>query len=248
MSRPEQGPEMPRDLAPLPAPLVTMLDGLRGLIRHDPLLARSRKISARGISAERFLMTFPRDWLPDTGDPRPLAALIESPLPDALTRAWRQADMLHLGLDAADPLGGCMRKLYLEFAPDRSPAAGLAFLAVKAGREARLHRYETVPDPAAVLAALALPDALALPAMQVAGGSDALLRVSEAATDRLSLDIGLVDRAPDAPTLEALHRMVTAVNPDAAPPALWPSHVAVGRDRQGMPFVTLYGWPDGATP
>lgn len=239
---------MPRDLGPLPAPLVAMIDGLRGLIRHDPLLARSRKVSGRGTSAERFLLTFPRDWLPDPGDARALAALVESPLPDAITEAWPRADILHLGLDAADPLGGCMRKLYLEFTRDTSPEPGLAFLAVKAGRDARLHRYETVTDPAAVLAALALPDALALPAMQVAGGSDALLRVSEAATGRLSLDIGLVDRTPDASTLDALHRMVTAVNPDATPPALWPSHVAVGRDRQGMPFVTLYGWPDGAAP
>lgn len=231
-----------------PEPLVTMLDGLRKLVRHEPLIARSRKISVHGESCERFLLTFPRDGLLVPEDPRPLAALVGGAMPDWLLRVFLRADVLHLGLDMADPVAGCVRKLYLEFAPDKAPEPGLAFLALKAGREARLNRYDRVLDPAPIIAALALPEALGQLALRISAGSEPLLRVSEAETDRLSLDIGLVDRDPDEPTLEALRRMVAAVNPKAPPPGVWPSHVAIGRDRRGTPFVTLYGWPDGPAP
>lgn len=236
-------PEMRID----PPALERMTEALRGLLRHDPLMARSRKVSARGVSSDRVLLTFPKAALIRPDDPWPLARIVGADLPDRLLRHWKQAEVIHLGLDEADTLGGSVRKLYLELLAEETPEPGLVYLALKVGTEPRLNRYDTVADPGPLLASLDLPSAMAGPAHRLARLGD-LLRVSEEGTPRLSLDIGLADCDPDAVACASLERLVRGVNPAADPPAFWPSHVAIGRDRERAVFVTLYGWPDGKLP
>jgi hypothetical protein len=224
--------------------LTEMITALRPLLRHDPLVARSCKISGQGVSTDRFLLTFPRAAMVQA-EPQVLGDLIRAQLPDSLTRHWQRAEVIHLGLDDADTMGGRVRKLYLEFSEEETPEQGLAYLALKAGPQVRLHRYDRLLDPAPVLADLALPRDLQDFVCRLAATCP-ILRVSEAGSARLSLDIGLMDCAPDPGLLDALGQIVARVNPSAAAPADWPSHVAIGRDRNGRPFVTLYGWPDAA--
>lgn len=217
--------------------------GLRGLLRHDPLSAPSRKVSTRGVSDRRILLTFPRGALLHPDDPTPLAALVSGTLPAAMADHWHQTDVVHLGLDA-DEAGGAVRKLYLEFPSDAAPEPNLAYLALKCGggRQA-LHRYDRVAEAGSILAALDLPLSLAEPAAWLAEVSGDLLRVAEPGSQRLSLDIGLADVSPEG-ILPIVARMVAAINPDAPAPHEVPSHVALGRDRQGSVFITLYGWPE----
>lgn len=190
-----------------------------------------------------MLLTFPRAALLSPHDPAPLVALVEGTLPGMMADYWTRADVLHLGLDG-DEAGGAIRKLYLEFAPDAAPEPNLAYLALKCGggRQA-MHRYERVSDPRAVLTALDLSPALAEPAAWLARLSGDLLRVAEPGSARLSLDIGLADLDATQDVLPLVARMVAAVNPRAPAPLALPSHVAMGRDRLGSVFVTLYGWP-----
>lgn len=224
-------------------PEAALWRGLRALLRHDPLSAPSRKIKAHGVADRRLLLTFPRAALLAPDDPAPLAALVGGILPDVMADHWNRADVVHLGLDG-DEAGGAVRKLYLEFPPDAAPEPNLAYLALKCGggRQA-MHRYDRVTGAEALLAALDLPPALAEPAASLAHRSGDLLRVGEPGSQRLSLDIGLADVAsPDL--LPVVARMVAAINPAAPAPHDVPSHVALGRDRLGGLFVTLYGWPE----
>lgn len=228
-------------------PEAALWRGLRGLLRHAPLTARSRKIRERAESDRRFLLTFPRAALLKPDDPAHLAALVGAHLPDTLAKHWLRADVIHLGFDAED--GGIVRKLYLEFPPEAAPEPGLTYLALKClGGRATVHRYDRIRDPAALIAALALDGALAQPARQLTALSDDLLQVSEAGTPRLSLDIGLTDLGPETTAAATVARLVSALNPTAPLPFATPSHVAIGRDRSGAIFITLYGWPDMGRP
>jgi hypothetical protein len=100
-----------------------------------------------------------------------------------------------------------------------------------------------VDEAGALLAALALPEALSEPATLLANLSSDLLRVAEPGEARLSLDIGLADLEATSDVLPVVARLIAAVNAEAPAPSEMPSHVAIGRDRQGALFVTLYGWP-----
>jgi hypothetical protein len=153
--------------------------GLRALLRHDPLSAPSCKISARGVADQRVLLTFPRAALLAPDDPSPLVALVGGTLPATMADHWARADVIHLGLDG-DEAGGAVRKLYLEFPQGAAPEPNLAYLALKCGggRQA-LHRYDRVTDAGALLATLDLPEALAEPAAWLAHLSGDLLRVAE---------------------------------------------------------------------
>ncbi|MEY4984611.1 MAG: hypothetical protein RIR62_2877 [Pseudomonadota bacterium] len=220
---------------------------LAALLGRAPLSARSRKVFADHQSDNRFLWSFPRDWLPAPDDPAPLAALLSADLPDEIRRRWSDAPMIHVGFDGAARAGGAdIRKLYLEL-----PVTGdssLAYLAVKCGARGDLHRYDALSDPAALLRDLALPAPFSAAAGALARASGDCLRVAEDGTGRLSIDIGLADLDPDAGLSAMLATLVAAVNPAALPPACWPSHVALGRDRGGEVFVTLYGWPSEDCP
>ena len=228
-------------------PEAVLWRGLRARLRHPPLTARSRKIRADGDSNRRFLLTFPRAALFAPDDPAPLAALVGGDLPADLLDRWARADILHIGFDAED--AGIVRKLYLEFPPDDQAEPGLTYLALKcgAGRQA-LHRYDRIPAADALLDRLALPLPLAEPAHHLAALSDDLLQVCEPGTARLSLDIGLADLDPATSVAPVVARLVSALNPKAAVPLDAPSHVALGRDRSGAVFVTLYGWPVEGAP
>ena len=224
-------------------PAAALRQGLRAVLRHDPLTAPSCKISAAGVADQRVLLTFPRAALLAPDDPAPLVALVGGSLPAAMADHWQSAEVIHLGLDGNEA-GGAVRKLYLEFPPDAAPEPNLAYLALKCGggRQA-LHRYDRVSDAAALLAALDMPPALAEPAVWLAGLSGDLLRVAEPGSARLSLDIGLAD-VTSGDLLPMVTRLVAAVNPACPAPLETPSHVALGRDRHGGLFVTLYGWPE----
>lgn len=225
-------------------PEAALWDGLCAALRHPPLIARSCKLRREGWTNRRLLMTFPRAALIRPHDPAPLLSLVGGTLPDAMADVWCRADVLHLGLDAEDD--GIIRKLYLEFAPEAAPEPGLAYLALKCGGTRQgLHRYDRVTRADAVLDTLDLPPALRDAAGRLAALSQDLLHVTEAGSARLSLDIGLADLDP-ASRFWAPHvaRLVTAINPAAPLPLALPSHVALGRDRHGAPFVTLYGWPE----
>lgn len=228
------------------ASLTRMIRALGPMLYHDPLVARSRKISGQGVSTGRFLLTFPRAALVRP-DPQALGDLIGASLPDSLTRHWQGAEILHLGFDDADTTGGSVGKLYLEFSPETTPEQGLVYLALKAGTRTSLHRYVLLDDPTSALADLALsPDLQDF--IRGLTPTCPILRVSEAGSARLSLDIGLMDCPHDPVLLGRLGRIVAALNPAADAPTSWPSHLAIGRDRNGLPFVTLYGWPGEASP
>lgn len=228
-------------------PEAALWRGLRALLRHAPLTARSRKIRAQGESDRRFLLTFPRAALLHPDQPGPLAALVGAPLPALMAACWARADVIHLGFDAEDE--GIVRKLYLEFPPETAPEPGLTYLALKgAGGRHALHRYDRIADPGPLLAALDLEAALAQPARHLAALSDDLLQVSEPGTARLSLDIGLADLDPETTVAATVGRLVSALNPMAPLPFATPAHVAIGRDRRGATFVTLYGWPEEGEP
>lgn len=224
-------------------PEAALRQGLRALLRHDPLSAPSCKISARGVADRRLLLTFPRTALVSPDDPAPLAALVGGTLPAVMADHWTRADVIHMGLDG-DEVGGAVRKLYLEFPPDAAPEPDLAYLALKCGggRQA-VHRYDRVAEAGALLADLNLPQALAESAAWLAHLSGDLLRVAEPGSARLSLDIGLADLEATDDLRNVVARMVAAVNPLAPAPRDLASHVAMGRDRLGGVFVTLYGWP-----
>jgi hypothetical protein len=217
--------------------------GLRALLHHDPLTAGSYKVSASGISYRRILLSFPRTALLNPDDPAPLAKLIKGNLPAAIVENWQRTEMLHIGMDCED-FGDTVRKLYLEFAPGHAPQPQLAYLALKCGGERQaLHHYERVAEAGAVLSALALPKALWEPATWLANLSGDLLRVAEPGAARLSLDIGLADLEATSDALPVVARLLASVNAEAPAPLEMPSHVAIGRDRQGEVFVTIYGWP-----
>jgi hypothetical protein len=217
--------------------------GLRALLRHDPLTAGSYKVSAAGVSDRRMLLSFPRADLLSPDDPAPLADLVGGTLPAAMADNWQRTVMLHVGLDGADT-GAAVRKLYLEFPPGNAPEADLAYLALKCGggRQA-VHRYERVAEAGALLSTLALPEALVEPAAWLANLSSDLLRVAEPGAARLSLDIGLADLEATSDVLPVVAQLVAAINAEAPAPSEVPSHVAIGRDGNGALFVTLYGWP-----
>ena len=220
-----------------------LLQGLRALLHNNPLTAGSYKVSAAGVSDRRMLLSFSRADLLNPEDPAPLVALVGGFLPAVMADNWQRTEMLHVGLDGAD-FGATVQKLYLEFAPGKGPEPDLAYLALKCGggRQA-LHRYERVDEAGALLATLALPEALSEPATLLANLSSDLLRVAEPGEARLSLDIGLAGLEPTSDVLPVVARLIAAVNAEAPAPSEMPSHVAIGRDRQGALFVTLYGWP-----
>jgi hypothetical protein len=238
----------PRSNAPMRPALhlpaeAALWQGLRALLQHDPLTAGSYKVSAAGVSDRRILLSFPRAALLNPNDPAPLSDLIGGTLPAAMSDNWQRTEMLHVGLDCAD-FGATLRKLYLEFAPGNGPEPDLAYLALKCGggRQA-LHRYDRVNEAGALLSAIALPEALLEPAAWLANLSSDLLRVAEPDAARLSLDIGLANLETTSDVLPVVARLVTAINAEAPVPSEVPSHVAIGRDRLGELFVTLYGWP-----
>lgn len=221
-----------------------MQQALDRLLGRPPLVAQSRKIFAATDSGDRFLWTFPRDWLPRRDDPDSLSALIGTAVPAEIRTHWQRADTIHIGFDGATRAGDKdIRKIYLEFSPPCAPEHGLVYLAAKCGDRDDIHRYDTLSDAGPVLDALALPPPLADPAAALARRSNHLLRVAERGTHRLSLDINLSDMAAEGELSAALADLVAQVNPDAPAPRCWPSHIALGRDRRGDVFVTLYGWP-----
>lgn len=234
-----------RDTFSAAAPPQGLHAALTARLGREPLTARSRKIFAGFSLSNRFLWTFPRDWMPADATPDSLSPLIGAEIPPEIRTHWPRADMIHIGFDGAEgeAEGAGIRKLYLEFTPESAPEAGLVYLAVKCGRAGHLNRYDTLPDAAPVLRTLALPPSIAEPAARLARQSGHLLRVAEQGSARLSLDINLSDTEPHPALSAALADLVTRVNPDAPAPACWPSHIAIGRDRTGRVFLTLYGWP-----
>ncbi|MEY4984613.1 MAG: hypothetical protein RIR62_2879 [Pseudomonadota bacterium] len=221
---------------------------LDAVLKRPALVARSRKIAAGHPAADRRLFTFGRADLHDPDTPDALEPILGHPVPQVLRDLWTRARIVHLGLDSGDPQEGAVRKLYLEFPPDAAPEPGLVYLSAKTGRRSVIHRYERVTDAAALIGSLTSDPALRAAVQALAERSQMLLKVHEAGGKRLSLDINLADLSPEPALQNALDDLVARIDPDAPRAGHWPSHVAIGQDGAGKPFVTLYGWPDAPAP
>lgn len=225
-----------------------MHQALMPLLARPPLVALSRKLSALHRSEDRPLFTFRRSDITAPDARGALAAVLGHPLPPAIADLWDSAQSIHLGLDGADGPRGPVRKLYLEFPPDAAPQDGLVYLAVKVGDDAALHHYERVADPAPLIASLFPQGALRDAAQLLAAASPMVLKVHDPASRRLSVDINLADVSPATALQTALDDILHAIDPAAPRARHWPSHVALGHDRDGTPFATVYGWPDAPAP
>lgn len=223
-------------------------DGLLPLLSTPPLLSKSRKISADRATEDRILLTFaPADLLcPDTPDA--LAQAIGIDLPPALRDLWGKASMVHVGQDADDVVDGAVNKLYLEFSLENPPEPDLVYLAVKAGATSMINRYERLVDPAGLLTQLCPDPEAKAAALLLAQHAGLLLKVHDPESDRLSLDINLANVTPEPALQAALDTLLQRLAPKAEPLRHWPSHIAIGQDKSGTAFITLYGWPGTDAP
>lgn len=215
-------------------------------------MERSLKIRSNGLCADRALVSL-LCAPPDADRLARIAASLGAPDLDPLRPHVEQAQAVHFGVD------GRIGKCYLEFAPDKAPEGNLLFLALKWDKTAtELHFYRNITHlPHAEKAhsmARHLPAALAKAAGALLNqaregdpdGEAVVLRVEDRASARLSFDLSLADAGLSVraagplitPTLAALGRDWADL-PAATHDALL-GHVALGADRAGAPFVTLY--------
>ena len=181
--------------------------------KNPPLTAQSRKIRSGFISESRILLTINKNDLRSGVELADIAAIVGADLPEELNKHWDLAQCVHLGLDVEDPLRGSVRKLYLEFPLESMPEKNLVYLAVKVGSGEFLHRYERISDPSELIIALCGSEDLQNAARVIAEHSTLLLKVSEAETDRLSLDINLADSSPTQAVEEAIDRLIQLIDP-----------------------------------
>jgi len=232
----------------LPPEALHLKSQLESISTNPPLAAQSRKISPGFVSEGRILLTINRRDLRSDVELADIATIFGAELPEEIHQHWSLAQCVHLGLDVEDPLRGSVRKLYLEFPLDSMPEKNLVYLAVKVGSGEFLHRYERISDPSELISTLCGSLDLQSAVRIIAEHSTLLLKVSEAGSDRLSLDMNLADSSPTPAVEEAIDRLIQLIDPLAECTRHWPSHVALGRSANGSLFVTLYGWPDADCP
>ncbi len=233
--------------------LLSVTEGLAG----ERIFERSVKFGEGGWTwSDRGLVSVPAAGL-DADRIRAVARQLGAPADPPLLAHLPRAAAVHFGADG--PIGKC----YLEFTPATAPEPDLVFLAAKwkgaAMTQDIYHDASALPHPVKVarvkqglgrIATGPVADAVAA-LLEVARDGDpdgeaVLLRVSDGQGGRLSWDIGLADagRSVEAmrpllePLLAALGVSWVWVLTEAGPELLGP--VALGRDRKGLPFVTLY--------
>lgn len=214
------------------------------------VVARSCKLTAGALSAERFLCSLDRARLAPAAGKRflALAAAFLGQSAAPLAPHLGRARAFHLALDPSDA-GGELRKAYVELDPGDDD---LAYVALKASsRGARLTQYlHRDPGQALeVLRRLDLPRPLAAAAEALcrdlgANPDLAFLEVREEGTPRLSLDLNLADLPPDAGVRDRITDLARLLNPTPCWPASGLSHLAIGQGASGAPFLTLYGFPE----
>ena len=241
---------------------------LLALLREFPSegYERSFKMTAGALFAERVLLGIPRSAARDEALVRACEALsMPVPFLDAFRNGLPGADTVHFGYERAG--ASLLYKVYLEFARRLEGASAgvplLLHLAYKweprdPGRRT-LARYECIPGLtiAQILARLAQTDG---PAAEVAGDIVALaaeraseplmyLDVKEDENARLSFDVnvhaaGMRLREVEPQLRSARQRFGV---PRQAFEQLWDriesetlGHVAGGRGRDGVAFLTLY--------
>lgn len=228
-------------------------------IARPVLLENSVKASVKGLAEGRFLISFPRQAL-GPGPKKKLRSICSSlgaPAEGmgALDALQGAAVSVHFGLDpdAQAPVFKC----YLEFARDAQPSPGLIFLALKWRSEDpryNLSRYwsrdgltasqqlellrDITPSGEAQTAVAAL--------MQSHPPLDGprLLEVDEAESPRRSLDLNLAEHGAK---LQNCAELLPLLGGTAAAKAYLErhandrlGHVALGCDRAGQAFATLY--------
>lgn len=248
----EGGPQLPpretNQNSNLPEDAAKLYEDLKIITNQPPLIARSRKINVAKSSESRVLFTFnSQAFDPKTGQ-KDVAKIFDDTLPDEFQRLWGEAQSIHFGIDADDPLRGSVRKCYIEFPLGAGPIEDLVYLAHKVGNTKHVHRYERIVDPTSLIMQICHSPELHDIVKIIAAHASLLLRVSEDASERLSLDMNLADRPPTPAVIAAIDRLIQLIDPIAEATRHWPSHVAIGRSADGSLFITLYGWPDAECP
>lgn len=244
--------------------LFQFAEGLAGPYGHE----FSVKLSAAGVSRQRFLITFPAVALTMGADLQGLLAELSFPLLADLPEFLAGGDMLHLALEEAHS-GRVLLKFYVEDAArarslwERSDAATTEPVLVhrawkwcpEAGgaAEARYHWLpcrtypqllaeiqRQLPDFGQLLTALVHNLQPRCPASDLH-----LLQVSDCDSSRLSLDLNVYDAGLQVSDVLPLLAAVNEISGESvsALEAVASSslgHVAAGLDGSGQPFYTVY--------
>lgn len=236
---------------------------LLNLLPGKPLRAASVKVSSTGLSDGRRLYTLPQSAFAPSASATFLktAEAFLGHQAGAL-RPWIDiCEMVHFGLDPASGADRLpVRKVYLELVTGTPSDPALTFIALKAAKGGlHLNRYHTIPlateaDADRLIASLGLPDWFKPPALRLSraivfGSTDySTLLVTEDGTNRRSLDFNFADEAASNEALAAISKLLESLGQTAASIdrllAAPLCHVALGVSADGVPFVTLYGFPE----
>lgn len=234
------------------AALLTALDCI-----ERPLLREwSVKSTQKGLSDGRWLVSAPRFAL-GPGPSRVLRAILANAGAPAagiaeLDRTQSQSASVHFGHDPGG--GGTILKCYLEFPAEARPLPDLVFLALKwrADGSWTLDRYLDRSGPGwsdrlalveEVTTKGAQQDALVeLMALDPEG---TLLEVTDPGTSRRSVDVNLTAIDPRIHAHQSILLRFLGGGEEARAYLHFKSedrlgHVALGRDRHGTEFATLY--------
>jgi hypothetical protein len=229
------------------------------------LFSTSLKMTKATISRERWLLTLPHTYYNAPGlkaIEQNAYAFLTAPdetqsdegLPDQDTtrffesqkilkqRRTKQAS-LHLGYDKEGNQD--IRKLYYEYDDEHDPTV---FIALKSCRgQLDIHRYNLC-DPVAIIAQIPMaPDIKSImqDIFSITTQPLPTLHVQSMNTLRQSLDINFSDMPFTAALREILYQLINKIQPDTADEisAAYsnPTHIALGQNESGDPFLTLYG-------
>lgn len=217
-------------------------------LRVPCLYSKSRKYSPQADDDQtRWLLTLPKESSHSSQAMERTMALLRStfgPVQPPARPSDHDLVAIHVGLDSTN--GVLVKKLYLELAGP----SDLVFLATKSKNGVEdTHSYQSVP-PEAALSELDLPKPYSCVANRLIEQADArtpTLLVTSAQTSRVSIDFNFSDSVLTEEfqtAMDALLALFRVPVGDRAARRNKPfSHVSLGQDGQGVPFVTLYGGP-----
>jgi hypothetical protein len=220
------------------------------------IFERSVKLGPGGLSEDRGLVSMdcralypaPRTTLTE------ICTALGCPDPAPLLDHLAAAQAVHFGAD------GEIGKCYLEFPPDSAPLPDLVFLALKwQGDAVGLSHYKSLArqshaEKAAMIDTLVIDHvvrAVARRCLDLArdgdpDGTAVVLHVTDPDSRRASIDISVADaRRSLAEAASFLEPLFSAFDLDGAAflqthGAARFGHLAVGMDRHGGPFATIY--------
>lgn len=211
------------------------------------LFSRSIKIGVGSISHRRWLLTLPDSCSSKKNIDTALCVLkpyFKSKL-DRLRNCGMFPTALHIGYDFEH--GEHIWKLYYEFDANQND---LVFLAIKESiHKCQIHSYR-ITSAETTLPSIPLPEAVQKNVFHFIEGlhqQAALLEVTAESSIRKSLDINLANVSHDNIDKILILNMIIDINVSALPYTEQyiddPSHLAVGVQPDGTPFLTLYGQP-----